>query len=62
MDSPKALNTVKNGTRKNKKRKIDWICVNSNCTKSNPDKVITAKPFVVSYFGAKLGIISHKNH
>ena len=38
--------------------KIDWVCVNSNCTKSRSDDVITAKPFVITYFGAKIdGVI-----
>ena len=36
-----------------KRLKIDWICVNPNCTKSRADSVVTARPFVVSYFGAK---------
>ena len=36
-----------------KRLKIDWICVNPNCTKSRVDSVVTARPFVVSFFGAK---------
>jgi histone-lysine N-methyltransferase SETDB1 len=44
----------KNGKPKRKKIKIDWICINPDCTKSRSDNVITAKPFVISYFGAKM--------
>ena len=39
--------------RPKKRIKIDWMCVNPNCTKSKSDTVVTARPFVVSYFGAK---------
>ena len=41
------------GIKRKKKVKIDWICVNPDCTKSKNDNVITAKPFVISYFGGK---------
>ena len=43
---------VGNGRAK-KRIKIDWMCVNPNCTKGKADTVVTARPFVVSYFGAK---------
>ena len=39
---------------KRKKLKIDWVCVNSNCIKSKSDEVVTAKPFVIAYYGAKI--------
>lgn len=39
---------------KKKKTVVDWVCVNPNCTKSKSDDVITAKPFVVAFFGAKV--------
>ena len=37
-----------------KKVKTDWICVNSKCVKSKAENVITAKPFVITYFGGKV--------
>ena len=39
---------------KRKKVKTDWICVNSKCVKSKAENVITAKPFVIAYFGGKV--------
>ena len=54
MDSSAKVILVENGAGRRKKRKVDWICVNPNCTKSKAGNVITAKPFVVSYFGSKL--------
>ena len=41
-------------SQKRKKIKIDWVCVNSNCIKSKSDEVVTAKPFVIAYYGAKI--------
>ena len=52
MESTKSKLVTNGGGNKKKKRKIDWVCVNPNCTKSNPDNVVTAKKFVVAYFGA----------
>ena len=60
MDTSSTSNsnsTIQNGEnrgiKRKKKVKIDWICVNPDCTKSKNDNVITAKPFVISYFGGK---------
>ena len=53
MESAKPIG--QNGhTRKRKKLKTDWICVNPSCTKSKSDVVITAKPFVIAYYGGKV--------
>ena len=53
MESTKSKLVANGGGNNKKKRKIDWVCVNPNCTKSNPDTVVTAKKFVVAYFGVK---------
>ena len=53
MESTKSKLVANGDGNKKKKRKVDWVCVNPNCTKSNPDNVVTAKPFVVAYYGAK---------
>ena len=45
---------TQNGSGKRKKIKVDPVCVNPNCTKSRSDDVITASPFIISYYGAKL--------
>ena len=53
MESTKSKLVANGDGNKKKKRKVDWVCVNPNCTKSNPDNVVTAKPFVMAYYGAK---------
>jgi hypothetical protein len=40
--------------QKRKKLKIDWVCVNPQCIKSKSDEVVTAKPFIIAYYGAKI--------
>ena len=54
MDTSASLNLNGGLAHKRKKVKTDWICVNSKCVKSKAENVITAKPFVIAYFGAKI--------
>ena len=53
MSQPRAMDISEEGHRR-KKIKVDWSCVNPDCTKSTSENLVTAKPFAIAYFGVKV--------